>query len=76
MNWATRSSEPQHLDAVGHREDLRDVVADQDDGDALLADAADEVERVRVCTTPSAAVGSSMNTTLLAHVTARRTATP
>ena len=31
---------------------------------------------LRVCTTPSAAVGSSMNTTLLAHITARQIATP
>src|SRR5262249_52928183 len=31
---------------------------------------------LRVCTTPSAAVGSSMNTTLFAHVTARQMAMP
>ena len=31
---------------------------------------------LRVCTTPSAAVGSSKNTTLLAHVTARQIAMP
>ena len=31
---------------------------------------------LRVCTTPSAAVGSSMKTTLLAHVTARQIAMP
>ena len=31
---------------------------------------------LRVCTTPSAAVGSSMNTTFFAHVTARQIAMP
>src|SRR3954470_23726921 len=36
----------QNLDAVGHLEDLRHVVADEDDRQALVAHAADEVEHV------------------------------
>src|SRR3954467_4950538 len=39
-------AEAQHLDAVGDLEDLRQVVADEDDGEALVAHALDLVEHV------------------------------
>ena len=69
-------AQPQHLDAVGDLEDVGHVVADQDDGEPVRRARADQSSTLRVCTTPSAAVGSSMKTTLLAHVTAREIATP
>jgi hypothetical protein len=51
------------------------VVGDEHDGQALLAQAPHEVEDLPVCATPSAAVGSSRITTFEFHMTALATAT-
>ena len=45
-NWATPPAQAQHLDVVGHLEHLGHVVADQHHGDALVGDAAHELEHL------------------------------
>ena len=44
---ATLVAAPQHDDAVGDREDVGHAVADQDDGEPLPPQFADEIENLR-----------------------------
>ena len=69
------SSETENLDAVGDREHLRHVVADENDRDALVANLPDQVEHASGLHDAQAAVGSSMKMTRSAHIAARAIAT-
>ena len=64
-----------HADAVGEVEDVVDVVADQEDADALASSAAASVRRPARLRGPSAAVGSSMIRTRALNWIARAIAT-
>ena len=68
-------AEVERGDAVGDLEDVVHVVGDEHDAEAVVGEPADEVEHLRVCATPRAAVGSSSRTTLEFQSTALAMAT-
>ena len=69
------AAEPLHVNMVRQIEHVWQVVADQDDGQAVITKAKNEVEHLARPLTPIAAMGSSRTMTLLAKAAALATAT-
>ena len=66
---------PKHDDPVGNLEDIGDVVADEHYGAAALGKTPRQGQDLAVSATASAAVGSSMITSLAFRLSARQMAT-